>query len=684
MKNLTSPQVPPHRNQYQHLESDDHQNPFASEIQTLASHDSSSDGISLQSDSYGYHGETSYSSHVAPPVPPHRGSHAAYPEYRQPNNNSNLGVQSPNSSGSLSAMGYTEFDRYPHRISSAAPSINSGMGYMAHNDHYSPMMNSHRNSSLSENSGSTMSTDHDSSSNDPFVVHADFSPFGGYPASSFPLHLDEKEADDYLHNPDPILDAKYDRKCHRLDKRGWSSVVALFFFIGGAVMLFIIYPVLTYSGATQHNKSTVEVYEVLTNYKYSTLGAIRTDLIDPDTPDSALTKTAMDGSDWNLVFSDEFNKEGRTFYDGDDQFWTAVDLHYQATQDLEWYSPDAITTANGTLMIRLDAYQNHNLFYRSGMLQSWNKFCFTQGRIEVGTLLPGSGSIPGLWPGIWTLGNLGRAGHMATTDGVWPYGYNECDTGITANQSSTDGISYLPGQRLNSCTCPGHDHPNRGTGRGAPEIDVIEAAIGGPTGELNGIASQSLQVAPFDIWYMPNYDFMEIHNRSITAMNTYCGGPYQQAISGTTMLNTDWYEKPTMGDYQAYGFEYLNDDTDGYIRWFVGQNPTFTLFAPALGPNGNVGAREISKEPMSIVINLGISNSWAYIQWNDLYWPSIMRIDYVRVYQPSSSVSVTCDPSDYPTYDYIEDHYNAYADANLTSWAMAGYAFPPNELLDQC
>ena len=31
-----------------------------------------------------------------------------------------------------------------------------------------------------------------------------------------------------------------------------------------------------------------------------------------------------------LVFSDEFNTDGRTFYPGDDPFWEAVDLHYWA------------------------------------------------------------------------------------------------------------------------------------------------------------------------------------------------------------------------------------------------------------------------------------------------------------------------------------------------------------------
>ena len=53
------------------------------------------------------------------------------------------------------------------------------------------------------------------------------------------------------------------------------------------------------------------------------------------------------------------------------------------------------------------------------MLTSWNKICFTTGYIEVRVSLPGSGTTPGLWPGVWTMGNLGRAGFGATTEGVF-------------------------------------------------------------------------------------------------------------------------------------------------------------------------------------------------------------------------------------------------------------------------
>ncbi len=40
------------------------------------------------------------------------------------------------------------------------------------------------------------------------------------------------------------------------------------------------------------------------------------DMIDSETPKSAMTRTGFDGQDYELVFSDEFNTPGRTFYPG--------------------------------------------------------------------------------------------------------------------------------------------------------------------------------------------------------------------------------------------------------------------------------------------------------------------------------------------------------------------------------
>ncbi|WBW74182.1 plasma membrane beta-glucan biosynthesis protein [Schizosaccharomyces osmophilus] len=495
-----------------------------------------------------------------------------------------------------------------------------------------------------------------------------------------------KEEDDDIHNPNfSVLSVDQYKKS--LGWSRWGDIISLLLLLLGFILLFIIFPALTYTGNVSPKKEhNPAMAEQVTDHLFGLLRFPRTDLVDPDTPDSALTKVGVNGKNYKLMFSDEFNKPGRSFYPGDDQFWEASDLHYAATNDLEWYDPDAITTVNGTLDIKLESFANHNLNFRSGMLQSWNKLCWKGGIIEISASLGGSGEHAGLWPGLWTIGNLARPGYMATTEGVWPYSYSQCDAGITPNQSSWDGISYLPGQKLSSCTCDGEDHPSLGVGRGAPEIDALEGSTEklNPDDELDvGSASQSSQFAPFDLFYLPNYDYLVIHNQSVTHMNSYVGGPFQQALSGITILNNSWYERRA---FQTYGFDYKPGEADGYVSWFVGPNHTWTMLGAAVGPNGNVGARQISEEPMSIVFNLGISNNWAYYYFRDLHMPATMSIDFIRIYQDpeDDNMHIGCDPPGYPTTEYIANHPIAYKNANKTSWEMTGYEWPKNSLMHGC
>ena len=494
---------------------------------------------------------------------------------------------------------------------------------------------------------------------------------------NFPMYSNEKENDDEMHIPSAEDDIRL-RPTLRdyLVKGQLCSLIGMISLFLGLFVLLIMFPVLCYVGAVEFNFQYDTPLRNINNTgigdqfkwdwingkNYSLFSNMRTSLIDPTTPNHAKTRPAMDGSTLELVYSDEFNDAGRTFYPGDDPYWTAPDMWYGSTQDLEWYDPDAVTTSGGTLLLQLEKFRNHGLDFRSGMLNSWNQVCFKGGALEVSISLAGPGGVQGLWPGAWTMGNLGRPGYRASTDGTWPYTYNSCDAGITPNQSSTDGLSVLPGQKLASCTCPGEDHPTPGKGRGAPEIDVLEGSANGAS--KMGIVTQSLQVAPFDIWWRPNYDFMAITNDNITSMNTYCGGPSQQAISGVTTVNKDWYDGL---EYQKYAFEYTpGQGSKSNIGWFVGDEPTMSMTGDAIGPNGNVGARLISEEPMSVVLNLGMSNSWTQIDWDHLKFPTAMRVDYVRWYQKKGQRSVTCDPVGWETTGYIEKHAKAYENMNLT------------------
>jgi beta-glucanase (GH16 family) len=84
-------------------------------------------------------------------------------------------------------------------------------------------------------------------------------------------------------------------------------------------------------------------------------------LIDPDTPSSAATRTGFDGLPYELVFSDDSNTPNRTFWPGDDPFWEAVNIWYWSTGDQEWYDPAQTTTRDGYLSIVMDQVPENDL-----------------------------------------------------------------------------------------------------------------------------------------------------------------------------------------------------------------------------------------------------------------------------------------------------------------------------------
>ena len=83
------------------------------------------------------------------------------------------------------------------------------------------------------------------------------------------------------------------------DRKSFGGILGFLFLIAAAVAVFVVVPALTYSGVTTH--SPPQEYEILSHYSYPLLSAIRTSLIDPDTPQDALKMKAKDGSNWSLV-----------------------------------------------------------------------------------------------------------------------------------------------------------------------------------------------------------------------------------------------------------------------------------------------------------------------------------------------------------------------------------------------
>jgi hypothetical protein len=153
-------------------------------------------------------------------------------------------------------------------------------------------------------------------------------------------------------------------------------------------------------------------------------------------------------------------------------------------------------------------------------------------------------------------------------------------------------------------------------------------------------------------------------------MNSYMGGPYQQAISGVTNLNNNWYTAGG-GKYQTYAFDY-KPGAAGKVTWYVGENATWTVDGRSMGPNGNIGQRTVAMEPMSIVANFGISNSFASLNMTGLaaLMPATMKFDYIRIYQPADETMITCDPPGYETTRYIAKHPEPYSNPNITRWLV--------------
>lgn len=211
--------------------------------------------------------------------------------------------------------------------------------------------------------------------------------------------------------------------------------------------------------------------------------------VDPDTPvDKRKLTSYTDGIEYDLVMSDEFERTGRTFKDGNDPMWTGIDRAdddqtAQGKKSLQFYNASQISIKDGNLVITTTTedtswkgwnpykkkYETMKRHFKSGMLQSWNKFCFTGGILEVDVQFPGASDIGGLWPAVWMLGNLGRATFEASTNLMWPWSYDVCNRDLQH------------AQEISACDITNHYSLNAHQGRGATEIDVIEVMPGPST-----------------------------------------------------------------------------------------------------------------------------------------------------------------------------------------------------------
>jgi beta-glucanase (GH16 family) len=425
---------------------------------------------------------------------------------------------------------------------------------------------------------------------------------------------------------------------------------------------------------------------------------------------------------YHLVMSDEFNTDGRTFEDGVDPKWTALDKNDYTNGALHYYSPDNVVTKNGDLLIKTEAKHQYfvgtndtdgkeGLFkknFKSGMMQSWNKFCFTGGIIEAEIQIPGKAEIGGLWPAFWLLGNMARHTYVGSTNHIWPWSSNACT--LVANNA----------QRINGCMKAQHYGLQKQVGRGAPEIDIFEVQPG-KTKANTGIylessvgqpfMSASFQVAPGrpnnrpggGWWPGPGQWYEGLTGGFNTSLNIFFYGDYNHfrgdpiekdywsdAVSYNHQLQDKHFERK-----HKYRLEWELPDEDeghdGYIRWFV--NDRFVLQINGTGiVDAGVGST-VSTEPMYILMNTAISKEWGFplkcptncpckdydclsnnfgetcgfqpdfckMMKNETDLPTY-KVNYVRVWQNKNDPKqkVGCSTPERPTSKYIQAHQNLY------------------------
>jgi hypothetical protein len=136
---------------------------------------------------------------------------------------------------------------------------------------------------------------------------------------------DDDDMDDHLHTFTAAEKKDLSSPFDITSWRGWANAITLLVLLGAVIGIFGLYPLISfyYKDGSESGRNTpgYNLGGVNGTGQFPVIPGLP-QLIDPDTPTDVYTKTGFDGNEWSLVFSDEFEVEGRSFYPGGKYYWS--------------------------------------------------------------------------------------------------------------------------------------------------------------------------------------------------------------------------------------------------------------------------------------------------------------------------------------------------------------------------
>ncbi|OWZ15561.1 putative membrane protein [Phytophthora megakarya] len=365
-------------------------------------------------------------------------------------------------------------------------------------------------------------------------------------------------------------------------------------------------------------------------------------------------------------------------------------------------------------------YENVSFYYRAAMVQGWNKFCYQGGLAVVRAQLPGSGMNP-------------YQGRGAPEIDILEGGGTEISSSMQIGPGMPDEFRQLHDKEAYYKKLRGYKSWYQGMRYGANNLcasdnDELQTFSAINASLTKGITENacSIDICPASFDVNADLGFMDngtehwgvnTNGTCFPRMNAYTGAylcdagntaPKCTESGGSTSaassfmyqmdaLSSNWgIQLAAYLDWVTYTVEWIPGN-EGYVRWEVEGHPLYEIPASTVtNPPQDAAQMNPKKimieEPMYFIFNVALSSSWGSRPPNAGFsgcygdrkdkktnaicdaFPMKMKIDYIRVYQDTSTMAYGCDPESHPTKQWIEDHIDSYQDFDNLVVEVAGKA----------